>query len=84
MPGRCEEIRERWWRARALLHQIEMDKLATEEYLKVNPQKYLREHYEWLRRVQAIVEDEMRELEQALRTCMEKETVEDGRPRSRN
>lgn len=67
-----------------LLHHIEMDKLATEEYLKVNPQKYLREHYEWLKRVQVIVEDEMRELEQALRTCMEKETVEDGRLCSRN
>jgi hypothetical protein len=84
VPDRCEEIREKWRRARALLHHIEMDKLATEEYLKVNPQKYLREHYERLKRVQEIVEDEIRELEQALRTCMEKETVEDRRLCSRN
>jgi hypothetical protein len=71
VPGRCEEIREKWRRARTFLHQIEMDKLVTEEYLKVNPQKYLREHYEWLRRVQAIVESEIKELEQALTTCVE-------------
>ncbi|MCC6005086.1 MAG: hypothetical protein LM590_12190 [Thermofilum sp.] len=71
MSGGCDEIREKWWRARTLLHQIEMDKLATEEYLKVNPQKYLREHCEWLRRVQAIVESEIKELEQALTACVE-------------
>jgi hypothetical protein len=71
VPGRCEEIREKWRRARMLLHHIEMDKLATEEYLKVNPQKYLREHYEWLRRVQAIVESEIKDFEQALTTCVE-------------
>ncbi|MCC6004730.1 MAG: hypothetical protein LM590_10350 [Thermofilum sp.] len=71
MPGRCEEIREKWRRARALLHHIEMDKLATEEYLKVNPQKYLREHYERLKQVQGIVESEIKELEQALTTCVE-------------
>jgi hypothetical protein len=54
-----------------LLHQIEMDELATEEHLKVNLQEHLREHYEWLRRAQAIVEGEMKELEQALATCVE-------------
>jgi hypothetical protein len=71
VPGRCEEIREKWRRARALLHHIEMDKLATEEYLKVNPQKYLREHYERLERVQAILEGEIRELERATSICEE-------------
>jgi len=71
VPSRCEEIREKWQRARVLLHHIEMDELATEEYLKVNPQKYLREHCEWLRRVQAIVESKINELEQALVTCVE-------------
>jgi cob(I)alamin adenosyltransferase len=71
VPDRCEEIREKWRRARALLHHIEMDKLATEEYLKVNPQKYLREHHEWLERMQEIVEGEMKELERALMTCLE-------------
>ena len=71
MSGRCEEIREKWRRARMLLHHIEVDKLATEEYLKVNPQKYLREHYERLKRMQEIVESEMKELERALTTCLE-------------
>jgi hypothetical protein len=73
MPGGCDGIRRKWRRARTLLHHIELDKLATEDYLEVNPQRYLRKHHEWLERVQANVESEIKELEWALRTCMESE-----------
>jgi hypothetical protein len=43
MPGGCDEIRRKWQRARTLLHHIELDKLATEEYLEVNPQRSKRD-----------------------------------------
>lgn len=67
----CDDLREKWERARALLQHIELDMLATEELLRADPRDYLREHHKWLRRVQALGENQVRELERALRACVE-------------
>lgn len=68
--GRCRELEEKLERARILLHRIELDMQDTEQDLRVDPRDYVREHYEWLRRRRAEVGEEVKELEQALRSCV--------------
>jgi len=65
----CNELRERLEMARTLLHHIELDIRDTEYTLRVDPRGFVREHYEWLRRRRAEVENEVRELEIALDAC---------------
>jgi hypothetical protein len=71
-PGSCGELRERLEKARTLLHHIELDIRDTEYTLRVDPRGFVREHYEWLRMRRAEVENEVRELEQALGKCGER------------
>jgi hypothetical protein len=71
-PGSCGELRERLERARLLLYLIELDIGDAEQALSKDPRNFIREYYEWLRRMRSEVEDEVRELEQALGRCRER------------
>jgi hypothetical protein len=71
-PGSCGELRERLERARLLLYLIELDIGDAEQALSEDPRNFIREYYEWLRRMRSEVEDEVRELEQALGRCRER------------
>ena len=68
-PGGCSELEEKLEKARTLLHHVELDMRSTEQDLRIDPRGYLREHYEWLKRKRVEVEEEVRELEHALRSC---------------
>ena len=64
--ARCSELRERLERARLLLYLVELGIGDAEQALSEDPRDFIREYYEWLRRMRSEVEDEVRELEQAL------------------
>ena len=68
-PGGCSELEEKLEKARTLLHHVELDMRSTEQDLRIDPRGYLREHYEWLKRKRVEVEEEVGELEHALRSC---------------
>jgi len=65
----CSELEEKLEQARILLHHIELDMQSTKQDLRVDPRDYVREHYEWLKRKRVEIEEEVRELEHALRSC---------------
>jgi len=65
----CSELKEKLEQARILLHHIELDMQGTEQNLRIDPRDYVREHYEWLKRKRVEIEEEVRELKHALRSC---------------
>ncbi|MCC6014355.1 MAG: hypothetical protein LM564_01460 [Desulfurococcaceae archaeon] len=69
---RCSELLGRLERARLLLYLIELGVEDSEQALSEDPRDFIREYYEWLKRVRSEVKSEVRELEQALGICRER------------
>jgi hypothetical protein len=69
--ARCSELRERLERARLLLYLVELGIGDAEQALSEDPRDFIREYYEWFRRVRSKVEGKVRKLEQTLGKCGE-------------